>query len=134
MPAESPGSAVIASTIAQNNLQASNPGWKAVHHKSRSPVSSERTNKVKGESLAIYSGILMNRQYLYRTPFTVMTNNSALPGLYNSRRQASHRVERYRGRLGMFQFKVQYVLGDKNPCDYGSRHLDAVLTNLTVEQ
>ena len=53
----------IASTIAQHNLNGKNPGWKAMHHKSRSLVSSARNyNKVEGESLAIYSGVLMNRR------------------------------------------------------------------------
>lgn len=58
------GPAGIASTIAQYHAQAKHPGWKAVHHKSRSLVSSEMNyNKGEGDSLAIYSGVLM---VLYR--------------------------------------------------------------------
>ena len=91
-------------------------------------------NNVEGESLAIYSGVLMNRHYLYGKQFMVMTDHSALPSLYNSGRPAQHRVERHRGRLGAFQFNVQYVLGEKNPCDYGSRQPDAIPPNLTREQ
>ena len=125
----------IASTIAQHNLNGKNPGWKAMHHKSRSLVSSARNyNKVEGESLAIYSGVLMNRQYLYGTLFTVRTDHSALPGLYSTRRPAPHMVERHRGRLGAFQFDGQHVPRDKNPCDYGSRHPDALPENLTRQE
>ena len=108
----------ITSTVAQHHKESKNPGWKAVHHKSRSPIPAERNySKPEGESLAIYSGIKMNKQYLYGTPFTVMTDHSALPSLYNTNRPAPHRVERHRGRLGSFQFRVQYVPGNKHPCD-----------------
>ena len=40
----------------------------------------------------MYSGILMNRQYFYGTPFTVMTDHATLPSLYNTRRPTLHRV------------------------------------------
>ena len=77
------------------------------------------------------SGVKMNRQYLYGTEFTVMTDHIALPSLYNTTRPTPHRVERHRGRLGSFQFKVQHVPGKQMPCDYGSRHPDALPSNLT---
>ena len=129
------GPAGIASTIAQHHLKGKNPGWKAVYHKSRSLVSSARNyNKVEAESLAIYSGVLMNCQYLYGTLFTVMTDDSALPGLYSTRRPAPHMVERHKGRMGAFQFDGQHVPRDKNPCDYGSRHPDALPENLTRQE
>ena len=92
-------------------------------------------NKVEGESLAIYSGVLMNRKYLLGAPFTVMTDHSSLPSMYNSpSRPAPHRVDRHRGRLGAFDMKVDFVPGHKNPCDYGSRHPDQLPENLTKEQ
>ena len=50
-----------------------------MHHKSRSLVSSKMNyNKVEGNSLAIYSGVLMNHQHLYGTSFTVLIDHSAL--------------------------------------------------------
>ena len=111
------GPAGIASTLAQDHGGPSKPQWKAVHHLSRSLVKSEMNyNKVEGESLAIYSGVLMNRKYLLGAPFTVMTDNSALPGMYNSpARPAPHRVDRHRGRLGAFDMKVDFVPGHKMP-------------------
>ena len=63
-----------------------------------------------------------------------MTDHSALPSLYNTTRPAPHRVERHRGQLVSFQFKVQYVPGTKHPCDYGSRHPDQLPPNMTKEQ
>lgn len=76
-----------------------------VNHKSRSLVKSERNyKKVEGESLAIYSGCIMNRRYLFGKPFTVKTDHSALLVLYNNTgRPAPHRVDRHRGRLGAFR-------------------------------
>ena len=125
----------IASTVAQHHTKGDNPGWKAVHYKSRSLIPAETNySKVEGESLAIYSGVKMNRQYLYGTNFTVMTDHSALPSLYNTTRPAPHRVERHRGRLGSFQFKVQFVPGNKHPCDYGSCHPDPLPKDLTKQQ
>ena len=59
----------IASTVAQLYKEGNNPGWKVVHHKSRSLITAERNyTKPEGESLAIYSRIKMNRQYLNGTP------------------------------------------------------------------
>ena len=108
--------------MAQIHKEGKNPGWKAVHHKSRILIPAERNySKPEGESLAIYSGIKMNRQYLYGTLFTVMTDHSVFPSQYNTTRSTPHRVERHRGRLASFQFKVQYVPGNKQPCDYGSQ-------------
>ena len=67
----------IASTVAQLHKHGKKPGWKAVHHKSRSLIPAEENySKVEGESLAIYSGIKMQKQYLYGTAFIVMTDHS----------------------------------------------------------
>ena len=125
----------IGSTLAQKHTEDGQAKWKTVHHMSRSLVKSEKNyDKVEGESLAIYSGVLMNKRYLFGAPFTVMTDHSSLPTLYNSRRPAPHRVDRHRGRLGAFQFTTQYVPGDKNPADYGSRHPDAIPESMTAEE
>ena len=130
------GPAGIASTLAQNHQEGDTPRWKAVHHMSRSLVKSEMNyNKIEGESLAIYSGVLMNRKYLMGAPFTTMTDHSSLPAMYNCpSRPAPHRVDRHRGRLGVFDMKVEFVPGHKMPCDYGSRHPDKLPENLTKEQ
>ena len=59
--------------------------WKAVQHMSRSLAKAEMNyDKVEGESLAVYSGVLMNRRYLSGTTFEVMTDHSALPTFYTS--------------------------------------------------
>ena len=130
------GPAGIASTLAQNHKDRNTDKWKAVHHMSRSLVKSEMNyNKVEGEFLAVYSGVLMNRKYLFETPFTVMTDHLALPRFYNNTgRPVPHRVDRHRGRLGAFQMKLQFVPGDKMPCDYRSRHPDLLPDNLTKEE
>ena len=61
--------------------------------------------EIEGQSLAIYSGIQMNRRFLYGAPFTVMTDHAALIPLYNNtNRLASTRVERHRSRLRGFDF------------------------------
>ena len=91
-------------------------------------------DKVEGESLAIYSGVLMNRRYLAGTQFEVMTDHSALPTFYNRvSKIAPHRVERHRGRLGAFDMEVTYVPGEIMPCDYGSRHPEKLPDNLSKQ-
>ena len=126
----------IASTLAQNHGENGKKVWKTVHHLSRSLVKSEMNYpKIDGESLAIYSGVQMNKKYLIGAPFTAMTDHSALPAMYNNTlRPAPHRVDRHRGRLGAYDMKVEYVPGDKHPCDYGSRHPTTLPENLTKEQ
>ena len=75
----------ITSTLAQKHEADTKPVWKAVHHMSRSLVKSEiNYHKIEGESLAIYSWVLMNRRYLTGTKFTIMTDHSSLPGFYNN--------------------------------------------------
>ena len=130
------GPSGIASTLAQKHEAQPAPVWKAVHHMSRSLVKSEMNyHKIEGESLAIYSGVLMNRRYLSGTKFTVMTDHSSLPGFYNNTsRIAPHRVDRHRGRLGAFNLTVQYVPGENMPCDSGSRHPDPIPENLTASE
>ena len=116
----------IALTLAQKHEADPKPVWKAVHHMSHSLVKSEiNYHKIEGESLAIYSGVLMNRRYLAGTEFTVMTDHSSLPAFYNNTSKiAPHRVDRHLGRLGAFNLTIQYVRGELMPCDYGSRHPD----------
>ena len=123
-------------TLTQNHNEVQTPKWKVVHHMNHSLVKSEKNyNKIEGESLAIYSGVLMNRKYLLGAPFMVMTDHSALPAMYNNlSRTAPHRVDRHRGRLSAFNMKVELVSGHKNPCDYGSRQPDRLPENLAKEQ
>ena len=126
----------IAAAIAQRHTENNAPVWKTVHYDSRRLDKAEiNYNKVEGESLAIYSGILRNRTYLSGTKFTVMTDHSSLPTLYkDNNKLAPHRVERHRGRLGAYNFNVEFVPGDKNPCDYGSRHPDPIPENLSKSE
>ena len=44
----------------------------------------EEIQKVEEESLAIYSGVLMNRRYLIGTQFIVLTVQSTFQALYNN--------------------------------------------------
>ena len=63
--------------VAKLHKHGKNLGWKAIHHKSRSLIPAEENySKVEGESLAVYSGVKMHKQYLYGTAFTVMTDHS----------------------------------------------------------
>lgn len=40
--------------------------------------------KTEGESLAIFSGIMRNKNYLYGTDFQVVTDHEPLVSLYNN--------------------------------------------------
>ena len=97
---------------------------RALHHKSRSLQAAERNyQKIEGESLGVYSGIQVNKMYLYGTKFTVVTDHQPLVPLYNSpNRPAPLRVERHRSKLRQFDFNLIYEPGSTSPCDYGSQH------------
>ena len=65
----------IASTVAQHHKEGNNPGWKAVHHNSRSLIPAEQNySKPEGESLAIYSDIkwACKAHLWWALPFTTM--------------------------------------------------------------
>ena len=67
------------------NNNEKNPGWKAVHHKIRSLIPAEEGySKVEGESLAVYSGVKMNKQNLYAM------DHASLPSIYNFTSPALH--------------------------------------------
>lgn len=56
--------------------------------------------KTEGESLAILSGIMANKEYLYGTKFEVVTDHKPLVSLYNApNRPAPVRVDRHKGKL-----------------------------------
>ena len=116
----------VASTVAQGYdiPEEHEKQWRAVHHKSRSLQPAEKNyQKIEGESLAVYSGILVNKMYLYGTKFTVVSDHQPLIPLYNSpNRPAPLRVERHRSKLRQFDFKLIFEPGSTSPCDYGSRH------------
>ena len=83
----------IASTVAQRYKEGGQDVWKAVYHNGRRLEPAEqRYPKVDGESLAIYSGINMNRRHLYGIPFVDMTDHSALLPLYKPSKVAPARV------------------------------------------
>jgi hypothetical protein len=80
--------------------------------------------KIDGESLAVLSGIMANRSYLYGTKFTVVGDHLPLIPLYKSHsRELPVRVARHRAKLGGIDFQLQYEPGSTNPSDYGLRHL-----------
>ena len=111
----------VASTVAQLHPE----GWRSVCYQSRSLTKAEMNyGKVDGESLAVLSGIMANRNYLYGTKFTVVGDHLPLIPLYKSHsRELPVRVARHRSKLGGFDFQLQYEPGSTNPSDYGSRHL-----------
>ena len=98
--------------------------WRPVHYGSRAKIVSELNyGKVDGESLAILSGILNNRMYLYGTKFTVVTDHQPLVSMYKSHsRDLPARVAKHKSKLRGFNFDVIYEAGHKNPSDYSSRH------------
>lgn len=85
----------ITSTVAQGYIEREQKVWKKVHHKGRRLEKAERNYyKIEGESQALYSGILMNRNYLIGKPFKAMTDHTPLILLYNyPNKVATYRVE-----------------------------------------
>ena len=116
----------VASTVAQRYDMPGKqePEYRPVAYSSRSLKAAEMNySKVEGESLAVLSGCMMNRQYLYGTKFEVVVDHKPLVPLYNSpNRPAPVRVDRHKSKLRAFSFKVVYEAGDTTPADYGSRH------------
>ena len=112
----------IAATVMQR--ESASDEWQPINYTSRTKTKTEKNySPIEGESLAIYSGILTNKMYLYGIPFTVITDHKPLPPLYNSYKKTGPvRVERHRVRLQGFDFSVKYEPGRYNPCDYNSRH------------
>ena len=112
----------IAATVMQR--ESTSDEWQPINYTSRAKTKTEKNySPIEGESLAIYSGILTNKMYLYGIPFTVITDHKPLPPLYNSYKKTGPvRVERHRVRLQGFDFSVKYEPGRYNPCDYNSRH------------
>ena len=115
----------VASTVAQRyDVPGKEPEYRPVAYTSRSLKAPEKNySKVEGESLAVLSGVMMNKQYLYGTKFEVVVDHKPLLPLYNSpNRPAPVRVDRHKAKLLAFRFKVVYEPGYTTPSDYGSRH------------
>ena len=73
--------------------------------------------------MAVLSGCMSNKQYLYGPKFEVIVDHKPLVPLYNSpNRPAPVRVDRHKSKLRGFTFKVTYEPGNTTPADYGSRH------------
>ena len=90
----------VASTVAQryNTPGKQTPKYQPVAYTSRSLKQAEKNySKVEGESLAVLSGCMMNRQYLYGTKFEAVVDHKPLVPLYNSaNRPAPVRVDRHK--------------------------------------
>ena len=72
--------------------------------------------------MAILSGILMNKMYLYGTHFEVITDHAPLVPLYNSAsRPVPVRIEKHKSKLRAFSFVVKYEPDTTNLTDYASR-------------
>ena len=100
------------------------PQWRPVTYNSRTLKSAELGySKVEGESLAVLSGIMANKQYLYGTKFEVVVDHKPLVPLYNNdRKNGPVRVQRHKSKLLGFNFTVVYEPGSQNPSDFPSRH------------
>ena len=116
------GSDGIAATVMQMDPDVNE--WRPVNYVSRSLSCTEKNySPIEGESLAIYSGTIRNKMYLYGIQFEVITDHQPLVPLYNKpRNNGPVRVERHRVKLQGFDFHVKYEPGKSNPCDYNSRH------------
>ena len=116
----------VASTVAQRYDMPGKQGpeFRPVAYSSRSLKTAEKNySKVEGESLAVLSGCMMNRLYLYCTKFKVVVDHKPLVPLYNSpNRPAPVREDHHKSKLRAFNFKVVYEAVDTTPADYGSRH------------
>jgi hypothetical protein len=116
----------VASTVAQryDTPGGREPEYRPVAYSSRSLKEAEKHySKVEGESLAVLSGCMTNRQYLYGTRFEVVVDHKPLVPLYNTpNRPGPVRVDRHKSKLRAFTFKVTYEPGSTTPADYGSRH------------
>ena len=67
----------IAATVMQKDPDTSQ--WRPINYTSRAKTPTERNYlPIEGESLAIMSGILSNRMYLYGIPFTAVTDHKPL--------------------------------------------------------
>ena len=97
------------------------PVWRPVNHTSRALTAAEKNyGKSEGESLAILSGILSNKMFLYGTDFEVVTDHEPLCPMYNSpSKPLPVRVAKHKSKLRGFSFKVTYEPGSTNPSDYG---------------
>ena len=116
----------VAATVAQDYSKgnSSEKLWRPVHYQSRSLTKAELSyGKVDGESLAVLSGIMANRMFLYGTRFEVVGDHKPLIPLYRSHsRELPVRVAKHKSKLGSFDFSLVYEPGPTNPSDYGSRH------------
>ena len=72
--------------------------YRLVAYNCRSLKEAEKSySMVQGESLAVLSGIMSNKQYLYGLKFKVVVDHRPLVVLYNSpNRSAPVRVDRYK--------------------------------------
>ena len=121
----------VAATVAQEYKAEEVPGvevdhsiWRSVCYKSRAKIDYELNyGKVDGESLAILSGVLPNKMYLYGPSFEVVTDHLPLVSLYNSHSKSlPARVAKHKSKLRGFDFKVVYEPGCTTPSDFPSRN------------
>ena len=82
----------VAATVAQRYDEAgeTEPVYRPVTYTSRALKKAERGySKVEGESLAVLSGIMSNKQYLYETRLETVVDHNSLVPLYNSLKRPS---------------------------------------------
>jgi transposase InsO family protein len=120
----------VAATVAQQHRVEGmdHPVWRPVAYNSRAKTEAELGyGKVDGESLAVMSGMLSNKMYLYGMDCEVVTDHLPLVSMYNKHSMSLPvRVAKHKSKLRAFHYKVTYEPGVTTPADYGSRHHSAL--------
>ena len=97
--------------------------WVPVDHASRSLTECEqRYSQLEREALAQSWGMNVHRHYLLGTKFDAYTDHMPLVGIFNDGKKGNARVERMRMKVQGLDYRMKYMPGKENPCDYASRH------------
>ena len=97
--------------------------WVPIDHASRSLTECEQKySQIERESLSQAWGMNIHRYYLLGIQFDTYTDHQPLVPIYMGSKKGNARVERHRLSVQGFDFKMKYLPGKQNPCDYGSRH------------
>ena len=98
--------------------------WIPIDHASRALTETEsRYSPIERESLALSWGMEQFRYYLVGSNFATWTDHEPLLAIYNNmQKRTSKRISRHRDQVQDLQYKLNYLRGNKMPCDFGSRH------------
>ena len=102
--------------------------WVPVDHYSRSLTDHEkRYSPIERESLGLSWGLEQFRYYILGRSVTVWTDHEPLLSIYNNQqKKTSRRIGNHRDKVQDLDFKLKFLKGQDMPCDYGSRHPNAI--------